>query len=393
MKRTGIIILALMLVTTVFSLPGAAQEAPAAIITEIEENAKELSTIAENIHDETEYIADDESLEEALRAKGEEVHLSSHNISHCAETLLRSVETLNELAADPEANAAALEAELIKLEESTEECAGVIEVKSSLVHELQSEVPETHSEYADNIHNEFHTAETIIRELKKSSGALKTSLGIDKAAAAPVEAAVSTSLASLEENANLLLEEAGKVHDETEYIADDEALSEEIRAVGEEIHLSSHDLKHCADAVLEHVETLRGLVGDSKANKAAIEEEIKLMNSNLTACTEVISSKHDKLHELTGVVPETHTEYADNIHDYYHEAEYLVADLQENVNELQNAIENPTSKTPAGVKSAPESETPETEEKTEKKTPGFGLCLALAGLLCMVFGAKKIKKY
>ncbi|MDD2439617.1 MAG: hypothetical protein PHD41_05325, partial [Methanosarcinaceae archaeon] len=83
-----------------------------------------------------------------------------------------------------------------------------------------------------------------------------------------------------------------------------------------------------------------------------------------------------------------------------HEAEYLVADLQENVNELQNAIENPTSKTPAGVKSAPESETsapesetPETEEKTEKKTPGFGLCLALAGLLCMVFGAKKIKKY
>ncbi|MDD4750163.1 MAG: hypothetical protein PHD26_09670, partial [Methanosarcinaceae archaeon] len=65
MKRTGIIILALMLVTTVFSLPGATQEAPAAIITEIEENAKELSTIAENIHDETEYIADDESLEEA----------------------------------------------------------------------------------------------------------------------------------------------------------------------------------------------------------------------------------------------------------------------------------------------------------------------------------------
>jgi len=382
------ILLAIIMVMLACSFPVSAhEETPAAIVAEIGEHAEELSTVAGNIHDETEMIADDESLDEALRAKGEEVHLSSHDIDHCAQELLRSVETLNGLVADPEANMDAIEAEIADMKEYIEECEGVMESKGDIVHALGSEVPETHAEYADNTHDYYHEAEAVLRDIDSHVGELEESLGIgtaSAASAAPVSGNVAVALDDVEEHANELLDYAGKIHDETEYIADDEALSEDIRAVGEEIHLSSHDIEHCAKEVLEHVENIRGLAGDVEANKATINEEIGEMNEHLEECSGIIESKHDKLHELTGMVPETHAEYADNTHDYYHETEYIVADIQEHVAELQEAIENPTSE--AEAKAVPEAETDEdaAEEESGNSAPGFGLVLAVAGLLCMV---------
>ncbi|WP_440956403.1 PGF-CTERM sorting domain-containing protein [Methanosarcina sp. Mfa9] len=387
------ILLAILMVMLACSFPVSAhEESPAAIVAEIGEHAEELSAVAGNIHDETEMIADDESLDEALRAKGEEVHLSSHDIDHCAQELLRSVETLNGLVADPEANMDAIEAEIADMKEHIEECEGIMESKGDIVHALGSEVPETHAEYADNTHDYYHEAEAVLRGIDSHVGELEESLGIgtaSAASAAPVSGNVAAALDEVEENANELLDYAGKIHDETEYIADDEALSEDIRAVGEEIHLSSHDIEHCAKEVLEHVENIRGLAGDVEANKAAIDEEIGEMNEHLEECAGIIESKHDNLHELTGMVPETHAEYADNTHDYYHETEYIVADIKENVGELQEAIENPTSA--AEAKAAPETETDEdaAEEESGNSAPGFGLVLAVAGMLCTVFFARR----
>ncbi|MFY1110129.1 MAG: PGF-CTERM sorting domain-containing protein [Methanosarcinaceae archaeon] len=386
------ILLAILMIMLACSFPVSAQEeSPAAIVAEIGEHAEELSTVAGNIHDETEMIADDESLDEALRAKGEEVHLSSHDIDHCAQELLRSVETLNGLVADPEANMDAIEAEIADMKEHIEECEGIMESKGDIVHALGSEVPETHAEYADNTHDYYHEAEAVLRGIDSHVGELEESLGIgtaSAASAAPVSGNVAAALDEVEENANELLDYAGKIHDETEYIADDEALSEDIRAVGEEIHLSSHDIEHCAKEVLEHVENIRGLAGDVEANKAAIDEEIGEMNEHLEECAGIIESKHDKLHELTGMVPETHAEYADNTHDYYHETEYIVADIKENVGELQEAIENPTSEAEAKAAPEPEAEAA-AEEESGNSAPGFGLVLAVAGMLCTVFFARR----
>lgn len=385
------ILLAIMMVMLACSFPVSAhEETPAAIVAEIGEHAEELSTVAGNIHDETEMIADDESLDEALRAKGEEVHLSSHDIDHCAQELLKSVEALNGLVADPEANMDAIEAEIADMKEHIEECQGVMESKGDIVHALGSEVPETHAEYADNTHDYYHEAEAVLRDVDSHVGELEESLGIgtaSAASAAPASGNVAVALEEVEVHANELLEIAGNIHDETEYIADDETLSDDIRAVGEEIHLSSHDIEHCAKEVLEHVETIRGLAVDVEANGAAIDEEIGEINAHLEECSGIIESKHDKLHELTGTVPETHTEYADNTHDYYHEAEYLVSDIQEHVSELQDAIENPTSETEA--KAAPEPEAEAAAEESGNSAPGFGLVLALAGLLCMVFLSRR----
>ena len=383
------IVLAIIMVMLACSFPVSAQEeSPTAIVAEIGEHANDLSTVAGNIHDETEMIADDESLDEALRAKGEEVHLSSHDIDHCAQEILRSVETLNGLVADPDANMDAIESEIADMKEHIEECEDIMESKDDIVHALGSEVPESHAEYADNTHDYYHEAEAVLRDIDSRIGELEGSLGIgtaSAASAAPVSGNVAVALDEVEENANELLDYAGKIHDETEYIADDEALSEDIRAVGEEIHLSSHDIEHCAKEVFEHVENIRVLAGDVEANKAAIDEEIGEMNEHLEECSGIIESKHDKLHELTGMVPESHAEYADNTHDYYHETEYIVADIQEHVAELQEAIENPTPA--AEAKAAPESETDEAdaEEESGNSAPGFGLVLAVAGMLSMVF--------
>jgi PGF-CTERM protein len=383
------ILLAILMVMLACSFPVSAQEeSPTAIVAEIGEHANDLSTVAGNIHDETEMIADDESLDEALRAKGEEVHLSSHDIDHCAQEILRSVETLNGLVADPDANMDAIESEIADMKEHIEECEDIMESKDDIVHALGSEVPESHAEYADNTHDYYHEAEAVLRDIDSRIGELEGSLGIgtaSAASAAPVSGNVAVALDEVEENANELLDYAGKIHDETEYIADDEALSEDIRAVGEEIHLSSHDIEHCAKEVLEHVENIRVLAGDVEANKAAIDEEIGEINEHLEECSGIIESKHDKLHELTGMVPESHAEYADNTHDYYHETEYIVADIQEHVAELQEAIENPTPA--AEAKAAPEAETDEAdaEEESGNSAPGFGLVLAVAGMLSMVF--------
>ena len=300
------------------------------------------------------------------------------------------METLNGLVADPDANMDAIEAEIADMKEHIEECEGVMESRGDIVHALGSEVPETHAEYADNTHDYYHEAEAVLRDIDSHVGELEESLGIgtaSAASAAPASGNVAVALDEVEEHANELLEIAGNIHDETEYIADDETLSDDIRAVGEEIHLSSHDIEHCAKEVLEHVETIRGLAGDVEANGAAIDEEIGEISAHLEECSGIIESKHDKLHELTGTVPETHTEYADNTHDYYHEAEYLVSDIQEHVAELQDAIENPTSETEA--KAAPEPEAEAAAEESGNSAPGFGILLAIAGLLCTIFFARK----
>jgi PGF-CTERM protein len=389
---TKSIILSIMMVMLSCSFPVSAQEeSPTAVVAEIGEHAEELSVLAGNIHDETEMIADDESLDDALRAKGEEIHLSSHDIDLCAQEILKSVETLNGLVTGPDENIDAIEAEIADIKEHIEECKGIVESRDDIVHALGSEVPETHAEYADKIHGYYHKAEAILRDIDSHVGELEKSLGTGTAptaAAAPASGDVAVALDEAEEHANELLKIAGNIHDETEYIADDEALSEDIRVVGEEIHLSSHDIERCAKEVLDRVETLRGLVGDVEANRASIDEEIGEINEHLEECASIIESEHDKLHELMGIVPETHAEYANRIHDYYNEAEDLVDHIQEHVDELQESIKNPTLA--ANVRAAPGHEVEAAaKEESGNSAPGFGIVLAVAGLLGTMFFARR----
>lgn len=194
-------------------------------------------------------------------------------------------------------------------------------------------------------------------------------------------------VAEIGEHAEELSVLAGNIHVETEMIADDESLDDTLRAKGEEIHLSSHDIDQCAQEILKSVETINGLVTGPDANIDAIEAEIADIKEHIEKCKGIMESRGDIVHALGSEVPETHAEYANRIHDYYHEAEDLVDHIQEHVDELQESIKNPTLA--ANLRAAPGHEVEDAaKEESGNSAPGFGIFLAVAGLLGMMFFAR-----
>ena len=89
---TGILLLAVLaLATGIGSAESAKEELPAAeiqaVIEEIDEHVHELINGTVALHDNTEQIADNETLDEDLRADAEEVHVASHELLYIAEDI------------------------------------------------------------------------------------------------------------------------------------------------------------------------------------------------------------------------------------------------------------------------------------------------------------------
>jgi len=149
------------------------------IVNELEGQSQNLVNISKTIHDNTENIADDESLDEEIRAEAESIHLASHDLWHLAEHVCQHVEGLEGLCGDPQTNEMEAKAELDEIAEHLEEYATILEDQEDSVHSVLFAVPESHMEYADATHNALHEAEDVINDITEGANELAAKIGLD----------------------------------------------------------------------------------------------------------------------------------------------------------------------------------------------------------------------
>ncbi|MHC1624222.1 MAG: NHL repeat-containing protein [Candidatus Methanospirareceae archaeon] len=140
------------------------------------------------------------------------------------------------------------------------------------------------------------------------------------------------------EHVNDLIEASTVIYDNTGKIADDAKLDKGLRAKAEEIRMASGKLGNIAEVIHEHMKELETFISDPEANKAKIKEALDEVVERLEKCYVILEAKDDLVHAIIAVAPESHKEYADAIHDTYHEAGRIVKQLTENAQELAKVV-------------------------------------------------------
>jgi len=149
------------------------------LLLELDAQSQELVNVTKAMHDNTEQIADDESLDEDVRAKAEAIHLASHDLWHLAEDVCQHVEELKDLCSDPQANKREINESLDEIVEHLGEYTSIQEEQEDSVHSILFAAPESHKEYADATHDAFHKAEGIISNLVEGIKELAATVGVE----------------------------------------------------------------------------------------------------------------------------------------------------------------------------------------------------------------------
>ncbi|AKB85657.1 PGF-CTERM sorting domain-containing protein [Methanococcoides methylutens] len=371
-KIFGIAIIALVLmVASVF--PASAHGDEHMAIDEVIEHAEELVEMSATIHDQTMLIADDEDLDDDLRAAGESIHLSSHDIEHIGAAIKEHAEELEALSADPEANEAEIKIALEEINEHADEALELVESKEADIQKMVSDAPELHQQYAADIKDSVTEVGAIADHIKTHAAEVEEDLGL--AEAVVLEGDAGTYVTAMEELANEMLELSHSIHDETEYIADDEALDQQWRDYGEEVHLSSHDVEQAATAILEDIDELKPLAAEPAANEAAVKAKITEINDHAQGIIDELMSHDEAVHAILDL-EEPYLTHATATHDTVHKVEYEAKQLQKKGEKLEAALYPEAA--PEPVAAEPSAVSTETEGNS---VPGFGFPIAIAGIL------------
>ncbi len=373
-KAFGIIVIALALIM-VSAFPAAAHATAQEATDEVIEHAEELIEISSDIHDQTMYIADDESLDDDLRAAGESIHLASHDFEHIAEHIKEHAEELKGLLEDPEANEEAIMIALEEINEHADEAMELVESKEADLDKIMADTPESHQQYAEAINDVVTEAGVISNHISSHAAEVEDALGFTEEVV--LEGDTATTVAAMEELATEMLEQAHTIHDETEYIADDEALSDDWRALGEEVHLASHTVEGASDAILEEIDELKPLLVDPVANEAAVKTSLAAIGEHSQEIMDELVAHHEAVHAIVDL-EEPYKAHATTTHDTVHEVEYEAKQLQKKAEKLEEALYPVEVETSEPVTSEVSTET------QTSSTPGFGIILACMGIFAAV---------
>jgi hypothetical protein len=140
------------------------------------------------------------------------------------------------------------------------------------------------------------------------------------------------------EYVNDLIEASTVIYDNTGKIADETKLDEGLRAKSEEIRVASRELGNIAEVIREHMDELKDLISEPEVNKAKIKEALDEVVERLEKCYAILEAKDNLVHAILAVTPESHKEYADAIHDTYHEAGRIVEKFAEHAQELAESV-------------------------------------------------------
>jgi predicted nucleic acid-binding Zn-ribbon protein len=174
----AILILSALVLSTGIGIAESPEEVQG-LLRELETQSQDLVNVTKTIHDNTEQIADDESLDEEIRAQAEAIHVASHDLWHLAEDVCQHVVELKDLCSDPQMNKMEINESLDEIIEHLEEYTSIQEDNEDSVHSILFAVPESHKEYADETHNAFHEAEDIISDLVEGIKELAATIGVE----------------------------------------------------------------------------------------------------------------------------------------------------------------------------------------------------------------------
>jgi len=153
-------------------------EHPLPVVEEIQEATQQLIDLAWEIHDNTAAIADNETLNDTVRAIAEELHVgASHPLIHTAQYIHDyNLEKLKDLTRDPASNMAEINDTLFTIREYLGECEDVLDDAHVLVGQLELIVPDTHRPYAVATHDAIHNAEAEIFAIRQLLNTLEGEL-------------------------------------------------------------------------------------------------------------------------------------------------------------------------------------------------------------------------
>ncbi len=189
---TGVLVLGVLaLATGIASADSAKEELPAAdiqeVIEEIDEHVHELIEGTMAMHNNTEKIADNETLDEDLRADAEKVHVASHELLYITEDIQEHVEELEDLGNDSAANKAEMEEAIDEIKEHLGDYTEALDANHDLVDDILSTVPETHKVYAEATQDAMYELESTVEEIEEHIDELQ---GLLEDGAAEIQEAV-----------------------------------------------------------------------------------------------------------------------------------------------------------------------------------------------------------
>lgn len=266
-KLSAIVVLASVLVlgvlalaTGIASAESAKEDLPAAdiqaVIEEIDEHVHELIEGTMAMHNNTEQIADNETLDEGLRADAEGVHVASHELLYITEDIQELVEELGDLAKDPASNKTKMGEAIDEIKEHLEEYTEVLDANHDLVHNILSTVPETHKVYAEATQDAMYELESTLEEIEEHVEELQ---GLLEDGAAEIQEVVE----ELQGDASQLKRLIRKMNKPAHNVLGD---------AGAGIHTQFHRIEGFSSAIYDSVKTLDELAADPDKNKADMRE-------------------------------------------------------------------------------------------------------------------------
>ena len=267
-KRTSAIVVitsvlllaALALSTGIASADSAKEELPAAdiqeVIEEIDEHVHELINGTVALHDNTEQIADNETLDEDLRAKAEEVHVASHELLYITEDIQELVDELEDLAKDPAVNKAEMGEAIDKIKEHLGGYTEALDANHDLVHDILSTVPETHKAYAEATQDVMYELESTLEEIEVHIDELQ---GLLEVGAAEIQEVIE----ELQGDASQLKRLIRKMNKPAHNVPGD---------AGAGIHTQFHRVEGFAVAIYDSVKELEELAEEPEKNKEEMRE-------------------------------------------------------------------------------------------------------------------------
>ncbi|MGM0770297.1 MAG: PGF-CTERM sorting domain-containing protein [Halobacteriota archaeon] len=371
-KTFGIAVLALVLmVASVF--PASAHGDENMAIDEVIEHAEELVEMSATIHDQTMLIADDEVLDDDLRAAGESIHLSSHDIEHIGAHIKEHAEELKLLAAEPEGNEAEIKIALAEINEHADEAIELVDSKDADIQKMLSDAPESHQQYAADIKDSVTEVGSIANHIKSHAADVEEDLGL--ADAVVLEGDAGTYVTAMEEIANDMLDDSNTILVETKCLVKDESLDQQWRDYAKQVHLASHTTEHASKEILEDIDELKTLAAEPAANEAAVKTKIGEINDHAQVVMDELMAQTEAVHAILEL-EEPYLAHASASHDAVHKVEYEAKQLQKKAENLESALY--PEATPEPVPAEPSAVSTEAEGNS---IPGFGFLIAIAGIL------------
>ncbi len=259
-------------------------------IAAIGEQVCEMTNTTMVLHNSTEKIADDETLDSDLRADSEEVHVASHELLYLAEDIQEQVDALEDLSYDPTANKAEMGEAIDEINIYIENCTEILKDCHTLKDQILSTVPESHRAYAETASDAIYDLEGVVDNIKEHADALQRFLDGE-----PVSAGIQAVVEEIHESASQIKKLTRKMNKPAHAISGD---------VGDGIHVQFHRIDDGVGTLYKTAGALQELAEDSEENKGAIRDLVEDLWTQTYELEEAVGGMSDLVDEALSLDPD-----------------------------------------------------------------------------------------